>query len=390
MQLKKYPWADLSNELDEKHNIIKVFAKCTICSKLKPGMFPKGAPGSFYRKPSIVSRAARTDGTRSGEMWWENFANHVKHPGHTHAVESGNSSLWNRLCEKTTHGCQAWLISVFAFTSPRYRRMRPCSQAISGDLSLTILNRTSSWKSCSPRSTDLKNQNKAVLKNCFAQQLSLDDGTAADIREWLSPWVVLHRESWWISNIEFHVRFDSTSLGRNRCPGNAFCVGKARLTGTNCSGLVVTVLPSRRNFFNWSSNTNPHLLLMSGVASTWMLFWWKLSCLESPNFHLSLIKCPQYSLPENHKGANTPKRAEKLTRWTAVKTCSSAILVLLPHLLEVWMDELNDKVEIKHAETKELFSFQECVCFVADVSARQAFCEIPRGFGRAYNWLYCC
>jgi hypothetical protein len=67
------------------------------------------------------------------------------------------------------------------------------------------------------------------------------------------------------------------------------------------------------------------------------------------------------SVPENHEGPQTLKRAERLTRWTAILTSAHAMINLLPFLFEVWCDMLNDENDRKNVErtdrVEKLLSF---------------------------------
>lgn len=365
---------------------MKTFGMCKTCKKLKPKMFPKAGPRSFYAKPTLLSRPIRKDGSRKGEIRWEILDKHQQTAAHLHASSLSKANLMGtfvkrksdiELVEESNFQDDV-IFAVVNDCTPDQACQRGRMLRYRGSKHAKA-DKKDAWRITDSVARVLKDQNSHVLERSFATQLSLDDGSSVDVREWcaitMSADPSAHSDITRTSNFMFgliQLHWDELDASGMLSVleeldidwDKLFWVGR---DGASVMKALFQLIKEHKSPFAFDEWCNNHLnaLLMKdcvfGIPEFSSLVDYLSKLYKFIRYSNKSKSRLQDLLPENHRGAQTPKRAEKLTRWTALKTCSAAMLALYPFLLEVMVMQLNDPAEIKnsdrHKSTKEMFEF---------------------------------
>jgi hypothetical protein len=228
------------------------------------------------------------------------------------------------------------------------------------------------WRIVRSLAEVLKDKHDHLAKNCFAQQISFDDATGKDSREWCG--IILG--------------VDSTRHPENKVTSNFF-FGLLELDfkGLSAEGMFLKIATLKidwsKIFFIGRDGAAVMIALVDLIIARLAPHAIGVYC-GNHNCQLLLKDCffgiPEFSflvdslhdvwtfckystksmsrlneLTKNLKGPKKPKRANKLTRWSAVLNATNAVMFLLPFFLQIWIDILTSDKNLK-AEQKDKVS----------------------------------
>jgi hypothetical protein len=232
-----------------------------------------------------------------------------------------------------------------------------------------IADRHHAWRIVRSLNEHLKDQHNLLAKKSFAQQISFDDATGRDNREWCG--VILgvdstgRAENEVTSNFFFGLfELDYTQLSAegmftkvkemNIDWSKVFFIGRdgAAVMIALVDLIIARLAPHAVGVY--CGNHNCQLLLKDcffGIPEFSLL-------IDSIHLVFTFFKYSTKSMSalqksiKKLKGPKKPKRAQNLTRWTAVLSATTAILFLLPFLLQLWINALLFDKNLK-SEQKE-------------------------------------